>query len=254
MVLMTSKTSTVLGALGAVGSSQSLDILEEYMLDKQKPLALRQQAARRYASGWSGQNQMLELLADEELPDELIPAAAGAMATSWRAGIRKEAAKYLDLTEAQNAQELPSISELVALEGDPMTGIPVYEKLCQSCHVVNGDGIDFGPGLSEIGSKLSKEALYISILNPTAGVSFGYEGYLVTLNDGTQMTGLIQSRTSSEINVKQIGGAVTKYSADEVLSIEQLETSLMTPNLHLLMDQKELVDLVSYLDQLETPI
>jgi putative heme-binding domain-containing protein len=175
------------------------------------------------------------------------------MSASWRPGIRKEAAKYLDVPGGQNGQELLSISELVALSGDATAGVPVFEKLCQSCHVVNGTGTDFGPGLSEIGSKLSKEALYASIFKPEAGVSFGYEGYLITLTDGAKITGLIQSRTESEITVKQIGGAISSYSTDQVRSIEQLNTSLMTPNLHLLMSQKELVDLVAYLDQLETP-
>jgi putative heme-binding domain-containing protein len=196
---------------------------------------------------------MLELIKDESFPDELVQPAAGALASSWRAGIRKEAAKYLDIPEDQNTQKLPSISELVAINGDPRSGSPVFEKLCQSCHTVDGKGIDFGPSLSEIGSKLSKEALYASILRPEAGVSFGYEGYLITLTDGAQITGLIQSRTESEITIKQIGGVSYSYSMDEVQSIVQLDTSLMTPNLHMLMDQKELVDLVAYLVQLKTP-
>jgi len=247
------KVSTVLSALGAVGSNQSLDLLQAYMLNADNPIALRQQAAGNFASGWSGQNRMLVLLATGNLPEELIPSAAGSMSASWRPGIRKEAAKYLDVPGGQNGQELLSISELVALSGDATAGLPVFEKLCQSCHVVNGTGTDFGPGLSEIGSKLSKEALYASILKPEAGISFGYEGYLITLTDGSKLTGLIQSRTPSEITVKQMGGVITVFAMDQVQSIEQLATSLMTPNLHFIMDQKELVNLVTYLDQLETP-
>lgn len=247
------KVSTVLSALGAVGSNQSLDLLQAYMLNADNPIALRQQAAGNFASGWSGQNRMLVLLATGNLPEELIPSAAGSMSASWRPGIRKEAAKYLDVPGGQNGQELLSISELVALSGDATAGLPVFEKLCQSCHVVNGTGTDFGPGLSEIGSKLSKEALYASILKPEAGISFGYEGYLITLTDGSKLTGLIQSRTPSEITVKQMGGVIAVFAMDQVQSIEQLATSLMTPNLHFIMDQKELVNLVTYLDQLETP-
>ena len=139
------------------------------------------------------------------------------------------------------------------MEGEASAGAEVFESLCQNCHVVNGQGIDFGPSLSEIGSKLSKEAMYISILQPDAGVSFGYEGYLITLNDGTKITGLIQSRTESEISVKQIGGSTTIYTMDQVSSIEQLTNSLMTPNLYTLMEQQQLIDLVSYLETLENP-
>jgi hypothetical protein len=37
-------------------------------------------------------------------------------------------------------------------------------------------------------------------------------------------------------------------------SIEQMENSLMTPNLSALMDQQELVDLIAYLEQLKATI
>ena len=223
------------------------------MLDNANTLALRQQASRHYATSWLGQNRMLELMEQDDFPEELIQPAAGSLAASWRPGIRKEAAKYLD-AGAPGDESTPSINQLVGLEGDAETGGVVFEKYCQSCHVVNGNGVDFGPGLSEIGSKLSKEALYASILNPDAGISFGYEGYLVTLEDDTKVSGLIQSRTHDEITIKQIGGASSVYEMNQVKSIEQLDASMMTPNLHRLMNQQELVDLVTYLDKLESPV
>jgi putative membrane-bound dehydrogenase-like protein len=246
------QNSIMLAALGSVGSSQSLEMLETYMLDSQNPVALRQQAAQYYATSWLGQNQILKLLEDPDFPEALKKPAAGSLASSWRPAMRKEAAKYLDLPETNTT--LPGINELVLMEGDAASGAQVFEKVCQSCHVVNGQGTDFGPALSEIGSKLSKEALYISILQPDAGVSFGYEGYLVTLKDGTKITGLIQSRTESEITLKQIGETSTVYAMNQVSTIEQLTNSMMTPNLHTLMEQQELIDLISYLEELDNPV
>jgi putative heme-binding domain-containing protein len=220
------------------------------MLDASHPLTLRQKAASSYARGWDGENRMLELLAENKIPEELLLAAAEAMSASHRAGIRIEAAKYFDLPQDQASAPSPSIAELIARQGDPKAGKLTFEKFCQSCHIVDGKGTDFGPGLSDIGSKLSQEALYASILKPEAGISFGYEGYLITLNDQSKLTGLIISRTASEITVKQIGGIITVYTTDQIQSIDNLDTSLMTPNLHSVMDQKELVDLVSYLELL----
>ena len=246
------RATAALAALGPVGNDLSLGMLETYMLDSDHPAALRQQAAWNFATSWHGQNRMLEMLKDPAFPEELKQPAAGSLAASWRPGIRKEASKYLEVKD-QN-QQIPGINELVSLEGNVQTGAGVFEKLCQSCHVVNGVGTDFGPALSEIGSKLSREALYASILRPDAGISFGYEGYLVTLNDGSKVTGLIHSRTPAEIAVKQIGGSTVNYQMDQVESIEQLPNSLMTPNLHMLIDQQQLIDLVSYLEQLKSPV
>jgi putative heme-binding domain-containing protein len=46
---------------------------------------------------------------------------------------------------------------------------------CITCHRINDKGADLGPALSEIGAKLGKDALYEAILDPSAGIAFGYE-------------------------------------------------------------------------------
>jgi putative membrane-bound dehydrogenase-like protein len=245
--------SSVIFALGTVNSNQSLDILQNYMLDQNNPRALRQYSAQHFATGWTGENRTLDLLDKNQIPEDLIPAIANSLSTARRAAIRTAAAKYLG-NEYLPVADLPSIKELVLLEGNVESGAAVYEKLCSSCHLTNGKGVDFGPGLSEIGAKLSKEALYTSILNPDAGISFGYEGYLVTLNDGTKLIGLVHSRSENEIVLKQIGGTEMVIQLNTIESIEQMENSLMTPNLSALMDQQELVDLIAYLEQLKATI
>ncbi|MFY0685768.1 MAG: PQQ-dependent sugar dehydrogenase [Cyclobacteriaceae bacterium] len=243
--------STILIALGTIGSNESLNYLQEFMLNESNPLKLRKMATNKFARGWEGENRMLELLAEGKIPDALKQSAAGAMFSAWRGNIRAEAAKYLKMPGTKDGEELPPISELVELEGDAINGAKVYKTVCTACHVVNGSGIDFGPGLSEIGSKLSKEALFAAILQPDAGINFGYEGYMVTLKDGTKLTGLIQSRTETEFTLKQMGNASTTYTLADVASIEQLESSLMTANLQMIMTKQELIDLVAYLDGLE---
>lgn len=37
---------------------------------------------------------------------------------------------------------------------------------CNKCHLVRGEGKQIGPDLTEIGSKLSREAMFESILYP----------------------------------------------------------------------------------------
>jgi putative heme-binding domain-containing protein len=116
--------------------------------------------------------------------------------------------------------------------------------------VVNGQGIDYGPGLSEIGDKLSRDALYKSILHPSEGISFGYEGYTVELTDGSTVTGYILSKTEDELKLRMYGGMTNTYPMSEVARVEQMEQSLMFDNLERSMTQQELVDLVEYLTTL----
>lgn len=84
-----------------------------------------------------------------------------------------------------------------------------------------------GPALTEIGDKLPKEELYEAIIDPSAGISFGYEAWLVTMNDGNSAFGIIQSETDEEVVVKGPTGAVTRHSKSGIKSRQQQPLSLM---------------------------
>ena len=58
-----------------------------------------------------------------------------------------------------------------------------------------GEGKQIGPDLTEIGSKLSREAMFESILYPSAGISHSYETFTAELADGNVVTGLKVSET-----------------------------------------------------------
>ena len=73
---------------------------------------------------------------------------------------------------------------------------------CANCHIVNKFGKDVGPDLSEIGSKLSREAMYTSILDPSAGISHNYENYIVVTASGQVINGLKMSETPDEVVIR----------------------------------------------------
>ena len=77
-------------------------------------------------------------------------------------------------------------------------------------------GTDFGPNLSEIGTKLAKEAIYESILDPSAGIAFGYEPWAVELANGDEAFGLVTSETADEIAIKAPNGIVSRFKKSEI--------------------------------------
>jgi putative heme-binding domain-containing protein len=111
---------------------------------------------------------------------------------------------------------------------------------------VKGEGVNFGPDLSEIGSKLSREAMYTSILYPDQGISFGYEGYILKLRDGSSAFGRIVSETADKIEMQYMDASQSVNKAD-VVSRTKLPNSLMPSNLQSQLTEGELVDLVEYL-------
>ena len=138
--------------------------------------------------------------------------------------------------------------------GDAKRGAEVFRRDavgCSKCHQVNGEGIDFGPNLSEIGTKLGKDALYEAILDPSAGISFGFEAWQIELKSGDEAYGLMVSDTADEIAVKTQGGIVTRYKKSDVAKREQQKLSIMPAGLQQTLSTADLVDLVEYLSSLK---
>ncbi|SMO44019.1 PVC-type heme-binding CxxCH protein [Fodinibius sediminis] len=240
----------ILDVLGNTSTPQSITMLEVFALDAQNTLTKRRQAVKALGVSWGGEQRLVELVKSGVLPESLSAAAAEALSDSWRGDVR-QLAKKLSGESPPPAVELPPASELVQKAGIPGSGRKIFQQSCQICHRVNGTGTNFGPALSQIGAKLPKKGLYDAILNPSSGISFGYEGHTLTLNDETEITGIIQSETASEIVLLLPGGYTSTYAKSSVKGREQVERSLMPDNLVAGMSEQELVDLVAYLSSLK---
>jgi putative heme-binding domain-containing protein len=142
------------------------------------------------------------------------------------------------------------------MKGDAANGEKVFGRAtagCANCHQVNGQGVDFGPNLSAIGEKLGKDALLEAILDPSAGISFGFEAWTLQLKSGDDAYGLIVSETADEVAVKAVGGIITRYKPGDIKERQQSKLSIMPAGLQQTMTAQELVDLVEYLESLKMP-
>ncbi|MFP6901089.1 MAG: c-type cytochrome, partial [Opitutales bacterium] len=145
---------------------------------------------------------------------------------------------------------LEDIAHIAKRKGNPVAGKAVFQKFCFACHKAGDVGIDFGPGLSEIGSKLPKTELYLSIVKPNAGVSFDYEGWIIETKQGGVLAGIV-SESDEELTVRMVGGISQKVKKSDVAKRQKMPVSLMPEGLHLAMSEMELVDLVEFLASLK---
>ena len=123
----------------------------------------------------------------------------------------------------------------------------MFKTYCANCHQVNGEGVDYGPKLSEIGAKLPPEGQYLAILYPDAGISFGYEGWDFKFKDGSILRGLVASRTENDWTLKMPDGTLQTYKLKDMVSRKQIANSLMPNGFHESMTEQQLADLVAYL-------
>lgn len=239
--------------LGNAAEQETTSLLLPLVRDSRPEPSLGRRAVLSLAKTAEGSAALLKLAREDKLADSLKLTASAELNRARWPEIKTEAARVLPLPQGQNAEPLPPLAELAARKGDPVNGAKVFSSqtvACSTCHQVNGQGIDFGPNLSEIGGKLGKEALYEAILDPSAGISFGYEAVQLQLRSGDEAFGLKVSETAEEIAIKAMGGIVTKYKKGDVKQQAQMKLSIMPAGLQQAMTIQELVDLVEYLASL----
>jgi putative heme-binding domain-containing protein len=242
-------------ALGLLADAKINDLISPLIADDKSPLAVRAAAVAALGRNAPGQKWLLELVQQGKLPPDLKFAAANVLLSSQEQSIRTVASKHLSLPTGAGGDPLPPVAELVMRSGDANRGKELFATsgTCAKCHKVGADGKEVGPDLSEIGSKLSKEAMYLSILDPNAGISFNYETWVVRLLDGTGLSGVLVSQTDDAIELKTAEAIVHKLVKTDVEEMKKSAVSLMPADIQKQLSAQDLVDLVEYLVTLKKP-
>lgn len=243
---------SVLRVISTVGRKGALDILAQTMLSNTISEPVRIRSASLIGKSQAGEDFVLALLSENKIPENLIPYAVESVKGAWRKAVYLEAQSFLPGSADSQSLEYIALTEdeLLNAKGDVAKGKQVFRANCEVCHQVNGEGYDFGPKLSQIGAKLPKTALYDAIVNPSAGISFGYETTLLKMKEGSSLMGIVSSNTESEVVVSFAGGVSQSFKTADIASMETVPESLM-PALHKSMSKEALIDLIAYLSSLK---
>lgn len=239
-------------AIAGAGHDKANALLLPIVSDDKQDLELRRQATRALARTKIGAQELIKLAESKKLAKELAIAAGSALHTSTSKDIRAAAEKLFPTPTTKDMKPLPAISELVKFKGNATNGQSVFAKqgTCAKCHIVNGEGKNVGPDLSEIGKKLAKDAMYEAILYPSASILHNYETWVVETKQGTTASGLLVSRTPAEVTIKDAEAIVRTFKSSDVETIARSPLSIMPADLHQVMSTQELADVVEYMQTL----
>jgi len=146
------------------------------------------------------------------------------------------------------ASQLPSIEDILKLKGDAEKG-KLLTTACYMCHKVGENGIDYGPDITAFARAQTSEVVLRAIIDPSAEISHGYEGSVITTKDEEIVHGRVLSR-SDPVIVQCQGGVMQMIPKDKVESIRGLRRSLMLSGEQLGMDAQALADVLAYLKTL----
>lgn len=242
----------LMAAVGVNGSDRATSLLKSLMMDTATPQQVRSSAVQALARSNQGAKNILAMAKAGELTGQLPQVAALAIASCPWGDVRQSAADVLPMPKAKGGS-LPPLADLLKRGGRAEIGKVVFAGAgtCAKCHVVGSEGKAVGPNLSGIGAKLSKPALYESILAPSAAISHNYETYTALLEDGRSISGLLVSQAADQVVIRGVDGIDVTIPAGEIGELVKQPVSLMPADLAATLSADELVDLVAWLETLK---
>jgi putative heme-binding domain-containing protein len=148
-------------------------------------------------------------------------------------------------------------AETVAGNGE--RGRAVYARLdCASCHIINGQGVGFGPELSKIGQRRAPSWIREAILNPGSLKSKGVQGILqngfseylpvsVVEKSGSEVRGIRVNEDSFTIQLRDAQGRLYSFRKSDVTNIDKQQGRSLMPSYRDRLNAPDTDDLVAYL-------
>ena len=210
---------------------------------------VRRAAVKAASKVNNGATELVKLVDEKTLDPELTQAVAAALHSAPSRQAREQAQRLFPLPPSKDNMPTLPITELVKLQGDLPNGRIVFFSTgtCHKCHVVDGMGREIGPNLTEIGSKLSREAMFESVLYPSAGISHNFEAWTAVLTSGTTINGMLISNTDEEVSIKSEDALVHAIKKSDIEELVKQKISMMPADLQKTMTTQELADVTEYM-------
>lgn len=186
------------------------------------------------------------VLALRESTDDAVKSAAGKAAA--RLGLGDSAPEGQLIAGMKKGKVLAAVAEA---EGDPGEGEALFARqTCAVCHTVSPDEPLKGPYLGNITNLYRGRELAEAVLDPGKTVAQGFATHLITLEDGTALTGFVTSEGADKVELRDIAGNVTEIDPDDIAERTESPASMMPPGLVNNLTVEQFASLLAYLESL----
>lgn len=141
---------------------------------------------------------------------------------------------------------------LESLRGNAKNGQQVFARVCANCHKVGDKGYQFGPELTNVGTRLNRHDLIESIVEPSAKMDKKYISEQIRTNDDEVVIGFVAQETDDELILSlPEGKSRTLNKKEDIADRKQALQSSMPENLGVTVAPTEFLDLIEYLTGLK---
>jgi cytochrome c oxidase cbb3-type subunit 3 len=144
--------------------------------------------------------------------------------------------------------------------GDSAHGRQLFygDANCSGCHMVEGKGGRLGPDLTAVGMARAADAIVDSVRNPSRRLAPGlleatkefpqeYETVTVVTPAGQEIKGVTMNEDNFSLQVMDASEQIHLFEKDKLRSIKKSRTSMMPIYGAALLSDKDLQDIVAYL-------
>ncbi|MBK1881606.1 c-type cytochrome [Luteolibacter pohnpeiensis] len=135
--------------------------------------------------------------------------------------------------------------------GDPNQGKAVISRTCMACHQIEGKGIAFGPALDGVGSRLKREDLIMSIIDPNEMIGPRFLVTNLELADGSALTGFVDAERDDALDFRMGDGTVQTIEKSKIRKRDTVKQSSMPEGLGGAMSADEFLGVIEYLNSLK---
>ncbi len=246
------------GGKASAAGEKALEYVQKAVNSPTATRTLKLAAVQTLAGSRSGTGWLLMQGEKNALPKDLVADTGRLLRNSPFAGERSKAMILFPAPGKLDPKKLPPLAELAKRTGNADNGKAIMAKSltsevqCMKCHMVRGQGGQIGPDLSMIGKKGSKENLFESLLYPSKAIADQFVSWKLDSEDGQSITGLLVGETETTLTVRDANGKDYQFAVKGTERKKSLQ-SIMPEGLVATLTEDELVDVVEYLMQLQTP-
>ena len=160
--------------------------------------------------------------------------------------------KYLTTPDLTQKDRNGIYQEIAKAKGTAENGKAVFRRICIACHQFGTEGIEYGPQMDGVATRLKRKDIIESILDPNAKIAPGFLTTNVETKAGAAFTGFVMDDTPDVLKLKVAGGLTQEIKVADIKKRESIKQSSMPEGLANGMSPGEFLDLVEFLSSLKT--
>lgn len=155
--------------------------------------------------------------------------------------------KFIAAPDMSEKDRAKVVADIAKGKGNADAGKAVFRRICIACHKWGGEGIEYGPAIDGVASRLTRNEIIESILEPNAKVDPQFVTTTVETKKGEAFAGFVTAETAEALTLKVAGGASQVIKIEDIKKRESQKVSSMPEGLANAMSPGEFIDLIEFL-------